>query len=216
MPRPKQFADQPSREQEVLEAAAALFAQHGYGGTSVRDIGRRVGLLGGSLYHYIRSKEALFVKVHEQALQVAEDRIRSALHGLDDPWQRLGAACQTLLEIQLEPKSLTMPLMNDFRAVPAEVRKQLIIKRDAFEQLFAQLVAELPLPQEIDRAVYRLSLLTVLNNSSLWFRPGKLRPSEIALQIMMIFRIEDGAAATSNLRSMLQQTRHFGPGTLTE
>ncbi|MFT3965051.1 MAG: TetR/AcrR family transcriptional regulator [Sphingobium sp.] len=183
----------PGREQEILAAAAALFSQKGYSATTVRDIGQRVGLLGGSLYHYIRSKEALFVKLHEMALQKAEDRIRADLDGVADPWARVATACRTLLEIQLDPHSLTMPLMNDFRAVPPDVREQLIVKRDGFEQLFKQLVADLPLPEEVDRGVYRLLLLTILNNSSLWFRPGKLSVEEVAAQIMTLFRLDGGA-----------------------
>ncbi|MET0241270.1 MAG: TetR/AcrR family transcriptional regulator [Sphingobium sp.] len=187
MNAPRSRDDQSSREQEILTAAAALFAQNGYSGTTVRDIGQRVGLLGGSLYHYIRSKEALFVKLHERALQEAEDRIRAALDGVEDPWLRLATACRTLLDIQLDPQSLTMPLMNDFRAVPPDVRAQLIVKRDGFEQLFKALVADLTLADDIDRGVYRLLLLTLLNNSSLWFRPGKLTVEEIARQIMLLF-----------------------------
>jgi AcrR family transcriptional regulator len=187
MSAPRSREDQSSREQEILAAAAVLFSQNGYSGTTVRDIGQRVGLLGGSLYHYIRSKEALFVKLHERALQEAEDRIRAALVGVDDPWLRLATACRTLLDIQLDPQSLTMPLMNDFRAVPPEVRAQLIVKRDAFEHLFKTLVADLPLAENIDRDVYRLLLLTLLNNSSIWFRPGKRSVEEIAEQILLLF-----------------------------
>ncbi|MET0363349.1 MAG: TetR/AcrR family transcriptional regulator, partial [Sphingobium sp.] len=155
MTAPRSRDDISGREQEILAAAALLFSQKGYSATTVRDIGQQVGLLGGSLYHYIRSKEALFVRLHERALQEAEDRIRSALDGVTDPWGRLATACHSLLEIQLDPQSLTMPLMNDFRAVPPDVREQLIVKRDAFEQLFRQLIADLPLDAGIDRTIYR-------------------------------------------------------------
>jgi AcrR family transcriptional regulator len=175
------------REQQVLAAAAALFARKGYLATTVRDIGQEVGLLGGSLYHYIKSKEALFVKLHEMALQQAEDRIRKAIAPVDDPWERMTIACTTLLEIQLDPHSLTMPLMNDFRSVPRHVREQLIVRRDSFEQLFKDLVAGLPLDAQVDATLYRLLLLTILNNSSLWYKPGKLTPEEIGRQIMLLF-----------------------------
>lgn len=176
------------RHREVLEAAAALFAERGYAATSVREIGERVGLLGGSLYHYIKSKEALFVRIHNTALEVSGDRIRAAIAGHADPWDRLEAACVTMLGIQLDPHSITMPLMNDLQAVPAEVRAQLIINRDAFEKIFVDLVAALPLDPRIDRGVYRLLLLTLLNNVSLWFREGRLTLEDVARQIVLTFR----------------------------
>ncbi|AOH87237.1 TetR family transcriptional regulator (plasmid) [Sphingomonas panacis] len=176
------------RHKDVLEAAATLFAERGYAATSVRDIGEQVGLLGGSLYHYIKSKEALFVRIHDIALQMAEDRIAFAISQFVDPWDRLEAACITMLEIQLDPASLTMPLMKDFASVPMEIRARLIAKRDEFEHIFRDLVTDLPLDPAVDRGVYRLLLLTLLNNVSGWYKDGRLAPQEIARQIVQIFR----------------------------
>ncbi len=176
------------RHREILEAAAALFAERGYAATSIRDIGQRVGLLGGSLYHYIKSKEDLFVRIHDMALQVAEDRIRTAIEPLSDPWARLEAACVTMMEIQLDPNSLTMPLMNDFAAAPVEIRERLVEKRDAFELVFRDLIAALPLDPALDRGVYRLLLLTLLNNVSSWYRPGRMPPDDLGRQIFGIFK----------------------------
>ncbi|MFC5421534.1 TetR/AcrR family transcriptional regulator [Bosea eneae] len=179
------------RHREILEAAAVLFAERGYAATSVRDIGERVGLLGGSLYHYIKSKEALFVKIHDIALQVAEDRIRSVIAKAEGPWERLSAAATTMLEIQLDPNSITMPLMSDFQSVPPAVRERLVAKRDAFERIFVQLVDDLPLAPNLDRKIYRLLLLTLLNNVGSWYRQGGQTPAEIARQIMAIFHHDD-------------------------
>jgi len=182
------------RYQEILEAAAALFAERGYAATSVRDIGERVGLLGGSLYHYIKSKEALFVKIHDTALDVASDRVKEAISGISDPWEKLEVACVRMLEIQLDPHSITMPLMNDFQSTPLEVRERLIARRDLFEQTFRDLVDELPLDPALDRGIYRLLLLTLLNNISGWYRQGRLTPAEIGRQIVLVFRHQAGAA----------------------
>jgi AcrR family transcriptional regulator len=176
------------RHREILEAAAALFAERGYAATSVRDIGERVGLLGGSLYHYIKSKEALFVKIHDFALQGAEVRIRDAIAKATDPWVRLEIACATLLDIQLDPESLTMPLMNDFQSTPPEMRERLVARRDSFERIFVDLIGDLPLDPRLDRGIYRLLLLTLLNNIGRWYRPGRLSREEIAQQILAIFR----------------------------
>lgn len=179
------------RSEEVLAAAAALFAECGYAATSIRDIGERVGLLGGSLYHYIKSKDALFVRLHDHALRAAEDRIRAALEGVEAPGERLATACRVLLEIQLDPASLTMPLMNDFRAVPPAVREQLVKRRDAFEAFFGELVEAAPLPSGVDRAVYRLLLLTTLNTASSWYRPGgRLSLDDVARQILAVYGVQ--------------------------
>jgi TetR/AcrR family transcriptional regulator, cholesterol catabolism regulator len=47
------------RRQELLELSARLFAERGYGATTVRDIADEAGILSGSLYHHFPSKEAI-------------------------------------------------------------------------------------------------------------------------------------------------------------
>ena len=179
-----------SRRDEILAVAAQLFARKGYRGTSMRDIGEASGVLGGSLYHHIKSKDALFVELHNGALDAAEARIAAAVAEATGPWDRLEAACVALLEVQLAPDSLTMPMMNDFREVPDDVRAQLVARRDRFEQLFRAIVDDLPLPAAIDRSIYRNLLLSQLNAAADWFRPGRLTPREIAMQVARIFRHE--------------------------
>ena len=183
------FADNISeRKREILEVAAQLFARNGYRGTSMRDIGEQTGVLGGSLYHHIKSKDALFVELSQAALLAASDRIAEAVKAYDEPWSRFEAACRTLLEIQLDPDSLTLPLMNDFHDVPDDVRRAVIASRDAFEMQFRDIVGDLPLPDHIDRSVFRNLLLSLLNSTSEWYRPGRLSPADIARQIAIIFR----------------------------
>ena len=179
------------RRRQIMEIAAQIFARKGYRGTSMRDIGEAAGVLGGSLYHHIKSKDALFVELHHAALDAAEQQIAAAIDCHDDPWGRLEAACATLLDIQLDPHSLTMPMMNDFREVPERVRAALIDRRDRFEQLFRSLVADLPLPAEIDRSIYRNLLLSQLNSAADWVRPGRMMPHDIAAQIVRVFRHDD-------------------------
>lgn len=48
-----------SRREAILAAAAALFAQKGFSGVSVDDIGAAVGIAGPSVYNYFASKAAI-------------------------------------------------------------------------------------------------------------------------------------------------------------
>lgn len=187
-PHPGPNDEGSSRRRQILEIAARLFSRKGYRGASMRDIGEQAGVLGGSLYHHIKSKDALFVELHNAALDRAEDRIARAMNAQGDPWAKLEAACAAMLDIQLAPDSLTTPMMNDFRDVPDAVRERLVARRDRFEGLFRQLVAELPLPPHIDRSIYRNLLLAQLNSAIDWYRAGRLTPGEIASQIAAVFR----------------------------
>jgi AcrR family transcriptional regulator len=51
------------REQQILDAALAVFAQKGYGDTRIADIANAVGIAKGTIYLYFESKDALFKAV---------------------------------------------------------------------------------------------------------------------------------------------------------
>jgi hypothetical protein len=64
------------------------------------------------------------------------------------------------------------------------------VRRDRFELVFKNLVEALPLPDRIDRSIYRILLLSQLNAAGDWYRTGRLTPRAIAEQIVTIFRHE--------------------------
>ncbi len=59
----KRRAQAARRREQLLEAALALFSEHGYRGTSVRDITRRAGVTEAVLYHYFANKVDLWAAV---------------------------------------------------------------------------------------------------------------------------------------------------------
>ena len=52
---------------DVIATARRLFAQKGFHGTSMRDLGKELGLLGSSLYSHVGSKDELLVDVVREA-----------------------------------------------------------------------------------------------------------------------------------------------------
>ncbi|HEV2059129.1 MAG TPA: helix-turn-helix domain-containing protein, partial [Solirubrobacteraceae bacterium] len=62
----------------ILDAARAVFAELGYGGTSVRDVIRRTDLASGTFYNYFPDKESLFHAVLEQSAQTVRARVQAA------------------------------------------------------------------------------------------------------------------------------------------
>ncbi|TQK71985.1 TetR/AcrR family transcriptional regulator [Nocardioides sp. SLBN-35] len=51
------------RRTEIMEVAAAMFAERGIGATTVREIGESAGVLSGSLYHHFSSKDEIVREV---------------------------------------------------------------------------------------------------------------------------------------------------------
>lgn len=73
------------RHRDILDAAAELMAERGYGGASLRELARRVGMSQPSLYHYFRTKEELALQLLET---LAADMLGQAPTVIpDDPTQ---------------------------------------------------------------------------------------------------------------------------------
>ena len=183
-----------ARRQEILLVASDLFARRGYDAVGVRQIADAAGILGGSLYHHFPSKRDLYVEVHGAALAGAASRMEAEIAKLDDPWERLEAACRVHLAVQVDPESVTLPMMSDISAMSSDMREDLVKARDRFEVIYKQLIADLPLNASIDRSIYRLSLVSLINAVPMWYRTGRLSVAEIAVQIVTIFRASAGPA----------------------
>ena len=176
------------RKREIVETAAVIFRRSGYRDASMRQIAQEAGIQGASLYYHFPSKQALYVEVHALVLGRAESEVLTAISHHQDPWTRLEAACVRHLEMQVDPSSATLPLMNELPLVEREIRDVLVTHRDSFERVYQQLVDALPLPQSFDRHLYRILLLSTLNNAASWFHSGRHSVADVAREIVRIFR----------------------------
>lgn len=58
-------AQRDSTREKILKAAASLFHEFGYNGTSVQDIVTKANVPKGSFYNYFKSKEELAIAVSD-------------------------------------------------------------------------------------------------------------------------------------------------------
>jgi AcrR family transcriptional regulator len=78
-----------SRRDELLELAAAMFAERGLRATTVRDIADSAGILSGSLYHHFSSKEEMVDEVLRGFLDWLFERYEQIIEGEPNPLERL-------------------------------------------------------------------------------------------------------------------------------
>lgn len=72
-PASTRIANPSARRQEILDTAAAVFAEKGILAATVRDISERAGILSGSLYHHFASKEQMIAEVLTPVLRAQID-----------------------------------------------------------------------------------------------------------------------------------------------
>jgi AcrR family transcriptional regulator len=74
----------------ILEAAQAVFTEHGYAKASMRTIARVAGTSVGALYLYFRNKEELYLTLMLDRMKQLNDRTEEALFNIDDPKEAIG------------------------------------------------------------------------------------------------------------------------------
>jgi AcrR family transcriptional regulator len=84
-----------ARGAELVEVAARLFRQNGYDATSMQQIADEIGILKGSLYHYVRSKEDLLWLIVEPSLHAIHEEVEEILRDGSEPLvERVGRAIE--------------------------------------------------------------------------------------------------------------------------
>jgi len=172
----------------LLDEAARLFGAQGFHGTSVRDIVGAVDMLPGSLYYHFATKEDLLTAVYAEGVRRISERVQAAIAERTDAWERLEAACMAHLEALLEESGYAQVVIRVRPADVPSVAARLVLLRDGYERLFADLVAQLPVESDVDRRTLRLMLLGALNWSQTWYRQGADDPRSIARHFVSFLR----------------------------
>src|SRR5690606_37713787 len=101
------------RREEVLLAAARIFAAKGYAEASLREVAAATGIQPASLYYHFKSKEDLFATVHHLGISRINAALDQTIALYDDAWQQLEEACATALKFQLNPSDLAIVVRVD-------------------------------------------------------------------------------------------------------
>jgi AcrR family transcriptional regulator len=87
MPRAKidKSAQQAARREEILKAALAVFAEHGFEAARLDDVAKRAGVAKGTLYLYFKDKTALFEELVRTAASPIIERLSALSEAPDVP-----------------------------------------------------------------------------------------------------------------------------------
>jgi AcrR family transcriptional regulator len=172
------------REEEILAAAARAFREKGYHGTSVRDIAESVGLLKGSLYHYIRSKEELLARLFDGALEDTVRELATIASTDRPPSERLREMVKAYVASLTENLDAVALYLREWRSLPAPELARVRSRRRAMRGLFEDVIDEGVRAKEFVASDAKLSALAILGMCNWiyeWYRPrGRLRPEQLA------------------------------------
>lgn len=177
-----------SRE-DVVRAAGRLFADRGYHGTSMRDLGRELGLHGSSLYSHITSKEDLLVDVVMRGAELFESAAAVAVADSVTPTERLRALVAAHVGVVLDHIDEARTFLNEARALEDAHRSTVVDARDRYEGVFRRTledgVRQGEFAEDLDVRMATIYILSTLNAIDRWYRPeGALTRDQLVESVM--------------------------------
>jgi len=114
--RPRRPVDETlraSRTQQILDAAARLFAKHGYADADTQLLADELGVGKGTLYRYFPSKKALFLAAADRVMRQMRERIDVQIKDIADPLDRIAVATRTFLAFFADNPDFVELLMQE-------------------------------------------------------------------------------------------------------
>lgn len=175
--------------EDVIVAASRMFAAHGYHATSMRDLGTELGILGGSLYAHVNSKEELLVEVVERASDLFGVSAANALETPGTTVDRLHALVSGHIDVVLDYRDEVKTFLNEANALDPDRRRQVIAARDGYEATFIQVLeegqADGSFVPTMDVRLAAILTLSMLNAIDRWFRDdGRLSRLDLANEVL--------------------------------
>ena len=176
-----------TREDEILAAAARIFREKGYHGTSVRDIAESVGLLKGSLYHYIRSKEDLLARLFDGALEGTLRELETIASRDGSAAERLRAMVKAYVAAVTANLDAVGLYLREWRALPAPELSRLRARRRAMRALFEDVIEDGVRRRQFVADDVKISALAIMGMANWlfeWYRPrGRMSAERLADEI---------------------------------
>lgn len=174
----------PSRKSAIVEAAAELFSVKGYEATTVRDIAERAGVLSGSLYAHIATKEDLYLAIVRQAAEQFTRALTPVVEGHFTPRLKLTRGVEAHMKVIGESRSGALVYLEDVPMLSDATRIEARRLRRQYELLWNTILDEGIADGAFgvrDKTMVRLFLLSALNGIPRWYREdGRLSNDAVA------------------------------------
>ena len=186
--------DHDRKQERVLAAAAAVFADRGFHRASVRDVVAEAGMSLAGLYHYFPSKADLLHEIAVRAFDSLLARVDAAPPGT--PRERLTTLVRNHLSFFLSRPHEMKVLVRETDALPAGLAAEVEGRKRLYYQRCHDILRDLDAGRggEDDVRLATLALFGMLNWTYSWYRPERDgSPEQLSERLLALFL--DGFAA---------------------
>ena len=197
--------------EEIIAAAAKVFQTKGYHAATVQDIADAVGILKGSLYHHVKSKEDLLYLIVKEPIGRMYERMSEIAAGDRPAGEKLRRAIHAHLEAFDQHYPHLFVYLHEREEMKRRFREQFKLSPKQYERCWQQILREGVKSGEfradLDVPVVSYGLLGMVNWLYKWYDPrGRLGVREVAGQLSAL-ALAGLAAAPPRTRSA-RKRRH--------
>ena len=196
----KQVKSSSTRE-VIADVAVRLFGEHGYTGTTMRDIAEAVGVLPGSLYAHIDSKETLLLEIVKDGIARFLAIEQSLQGSAESPEARLRKAIRAHVDVVAEDPQRSLVVFHQWRFLSEPNRASAVAMRRRYANAYVKIVedgkAAGVFSPRLDTHIAVFGVLGALNWIPEWYSDkGAASPGEIAERLgeALIFGLREGPA----------------------
>ncbi len=180
-----------NRRDQLLHSAATLFSRQGYHGTSMQDLAKDLGILRGSLYAHIASKEDILFEIVDAGADRFISRLEEVVLSDLAPGEKIEKAILGHVMTVAEHLDAATVFLNDWRHLSPEGMALIQKKRDRYEALVRELIEEGvewgEFPLDLNPKIASLALLSTMNWVYQWYDPkGSMTAEEIAAEFTKV------------------------------
>jgi AcrR family transcriptional regulator len=179
--RPRRGPD-PERFREIVDAAAQIILDKGYAATSIQDIADAVGILKGSLYHYVRSKEDFLYRIIKEVYDEAIADIRQVTEMEAEPLQKLATFVRLHVLFAADHLTAYAIQLREFERLSPERREEIRQGGETYVEALQVILedgqAEGAIDAGLDPRLASVIITGELNSMVRWYKPGGSRTPE--------------------------------------
>ena len=188
--------------QNILKAAAKIFAEKGFHHTSVRDISRATKMSLSGLYYYFSTKEELLYLIQERCFLTLLQRWEQAVNADLDVRARIRAFAENHLSFFLHNMHEMKVMAHEDESLTGEFDDKILVLKRRYVKVIMDLIGEMQAQdggRGIDLRVATFALFGMMNWIYTWYQPRRDLPFpqmiEQMLRIYFFGVLQGGAAA---------------------
>jgi AcrR family transcriptional regulator len=158
-----------NRAQQIIKTAEKMFHERGYAETSMDDIAQTVGILKGSLYYYINSKDDLLFHIASAVHEVVDVKTAEAVGRTDlTPLNRLTHFVRSQTKYNAENVTQMAVYHHEWRRLEGDRLKEIRSRRHSHAVAMLDLIDQAKAAGEIDPGMSNELALNNLFAVTIW------------------------------------------------